>query len=169
MMSEVATGLSNAIPSLLGVVVGFFLATMLRWWERKRKVKAHWEAIRAEMTLCKEKADTFLNTPVAAPLYRFPVMAMQTAFPILLTEGSLNEQEALAVGRYSSQVEDINRGLDYAASQAMDGTTVGLASQYNRLVLKTRDLIEAADGGRSIFEAAQDVVDGRLLLWRQLV
>lgn len=69
-MSNIAAQLSNAISSLLGVVVGFFLATMLRWWERKRKVKAHWEAIRAEMILCKERVDTLLTATVLAPLYR---------------------------------------------------------------------------------------------------
>jgi hypothetical protein len=169
MISELVAGISTAIPALLGTIVGFFLASGHEWWLRKRKIRAHWGAIRAEMTLCKEKADTFINTPVQAPLYRFPVMAVQTAFPILLVEGSLNEQEALAVGRYSSQVEDINRGLDYAASHAMDGDTVGLSSQYNRLVLKTRGLIEASDGGTSLFEAAMAVVDGRLMLWRELV
>jgi hypothetical protein len=145
-------------------VVGFLLANMQRWWQRKRTLKAHWEAIRAEMTLVKEKAETLINTPVMAPLYRLPVVAVQTAFPILLAEGSLREREALAVGRYASQVEDINRGLDYAASRAMGTDTIGLSNEYGRVVLKTRDLTDGPNGNMSLFDIAKSVVDERLRL-----
>jgi len=165
MSPGIETVISNTIPPLLGAAMGFLLATVLSWWQRKRMLKAHWAAIRAEMALVKEKAETLVNTPVLAPLYRLPVVTVQTAFPILLAEGSLNEQEALAVGRYVSQVEDINRGLDYAASRAMGEDTVGLSKEYNRVALKTRGLIDESNGSKSLFDMTKAVVDEQLRLF----
>ncbi|MDE3039664.1 MAG: hypothetical protein KGJ82_03670 [Nitrospirota bacterium] len=163
--------LFKAILPIMGVVVGFFLSSGLGWLQPHRKIKTHWHAIRAEMTLCKEKTETLLETkpPVLSPLYRFPVVAVQTAYPILLTEGVLNEQESLAVSRYSSQVGDINRGLDFAASRTMADDMDGLKKEYGRLILKTEALLSEQDGHPSVFEAAKTIVDGKLLLWREFL
>jgi hypothetical protein len=105
---------------------------------------------------------------VRAPLYRFPVMALNTSFPILLAEGSLNEHEALAIGRYFSHVQDINRGLDNAASCVANGDMDGLGKEYKRNLLKTRHLL-GQEGHENMFDAAKKIVDGRLMRWRELV
>lgn len=78
-----------------------------------------------------------------------------------MAEGVLNEQEVIAISRYSSLLEDINRGLDNAASQV--GNSSRLEQEYDRILLKRNDLMEGQNGNASVFEAAKNVADGRLL------
>lgn len=102
------------MKEFLLLVVGFALGHVPGWLDRKRKLKTHWHAIRAEMILAKEKAEILLNDGIQAPLYRLPVIAYETSFPILLAEGVVTEEETKMVGRCFAQVQDINRGLENA-------------------------------------------------------
>lgn len=165
MTSGIETELIKAIGPLLGAVIGFLLAGGERWIGRKRRLRVHWQAIRAEMMLCKEKVETFRKDKVLSPLYRFPDVTTRTAFPILLSEGNLNEHEALAVGRYSSLVEDLNRGLDNAASHFMAGDNSGLKKEHERAIMKTEQLFLGSGENLSVFEAARAIVDTRLSRW----
>jgi hypothetical protein len=89
------------VKELLFLVIGFILGQVPGWFDRKRKLKTHWHAIRAEMILVKEKAEILLNDGIQAPLYRLPVVAYETSFPILLAEGAVTEEE-IKIG-YSAQ------------------------------------------------------------------
>ncbi len=55
------------------VLLGFLLAAVPLWFDRKRRLKGHFYAIRAELILCKEKAQIFLDDHIASPLYRMPL------------------------------------------------------------------------------------------------
>lgn len=160
--------INKAGLAILGVVVGFILSGGQRWLERKRKLRAHLAAIRAEMKLCKQDAETLLTDNVKSPLYRLSVTAMQTGLPILLSEGHLNEEEVFALTRYSSLVQDLNRGLDYAASCLATDNQLGLDLQYNRNLLKAGHLI-GENGTENVMEAAKQIVDGKLLRWWELL
>lgn len=159
--------MSNALLALLGVFVGFVLSSGHRWIERALKLTTHWQAIRAEMTLCEEKAKALLTAGVLAPLYRFPVVALHTALPILLAEGDMNEEDVLALSRYTSQLEDLNRGLDYAAALEMDGDNSRLRKQFDRIALKTQALTQMQGTNKSMLEIAKIIVNRKRLAWWQ--
>ena len=96
------------------ILLGYFLGLIQPWWFRKDRISAHKAAIRSEMNICKEKAETLLSDGVASPLYRLPLSAYQNAFPALLADGIFNEDQANAITRYFGKAEEINRGLDIA-------------------------------------------------------
>ena len=62
-------GTKEALLILIGFVLGF----VPPWLDRKRRLRAHLQAIRAEMQLARERAIMLLNDNVLAPLYRLPV------------------------------------------------------------------------------------------------
>jgi hypothetical protein len=96
------------------------------------------------------------------------MVAFQTSFPILLAEGALTENESLTVSRFSSQAQDMNRGLDYAAEMYKAGNMEKLEKEYDRNCLKARTLIHGKDGQESLYEAAKRIVDAKVSLgwWR---
>ena len=146
---------------LVGVVVGFFLSWLVGWFDRRRKLKTHWHAIRAELERCHEKATTLLNDHFSAPMYRLPVIAFNTAFPILLSEGELTEDESLTIGRCFDQIQDINRGMDYAAEMDKLGEAAKRDNEYNRNCLKAKRLL-GKDEKQSLYDPAKAIVDAKI-------
>ena len=128
------------------VLVGFVLAWVPQWFDRRRRIVAHLGALRAEALLCTEHANALLMDGVAAPLYRLPTIAFEKAFPVLLVEGELTEEEVLALSRFFAQAQDINRGLDNATRLAHAGDDAMLKQEYQRLLLKAGDLVKGPDG-----------------------
>ncbi len=141
------------------VILGFVLAVLPMWFDRKRRLKGHFYALRAELTLCKEKAEIFLNDRIASPLYRMPLTVYEVAVPILLTEDALKEGEALSLARFYSQAEDINRGLDNAAAMLAQRDEEGLNREVGRLVDKATNMIEPVEGNEPLFSAAMAVIN----------
>ena len=144
-MAEVATGI---IGALAGVVVGFVLAVIWETRQRKGRVAAHWSALRAEATLCEKSAKRYLADGIKAPLYRLPVSAFHTSFPALLADADLAEADVEALEEFYTWVEDINRGLDAAASTTR---TDRLNSEAKRLAAKTEELLGTEDAERGLF------------------
>ena len=125
-------------------------------------MRGHWGALRAELELCAEQGHVLLSHHVGAPLYRFPTMAYEASLPVLIADGDVSEEESMALGRFYCEVEDINRGLDFAAAFIAD--TQRLEQEFQRNVLKCRDLIE---GERSLYVEAKAVVDEKVATsWR---
>ena len=145
------------------LVIGFLLGLVPGWVARGRRLRGHWGALRAELELCADRGQALLTHHVGAPLYRFPTMAYEASLPILLAEADVSEEEAMALGRFYCQVQDINRGLDNAAAVILD--TQRLEQEFQRNVLKCRDLIE---GEQSLYEVARQLVDGKVATpwWR---
>ncbi len=147
---------------VLLILVGFVLAFVPSWLDRKRRLRTHLQAIRAEMQLAQERAAMLLKDKVMAPLYRLPVSAYQTSFPILLAEGVLSEEGAHALGNYFCQVQDINRGLDNATARAHADDNTGLEREYSRLLLKGQRLLQDMPEGQAIFTTGLAVVEQQL-------
>lgn len=168
MTEEITKAIVLAIPPITGVLAGFLLAGGQRWYERQRKLRSHLAAIRAEMGLCKETAETLLHASIQAPLYRFPVTAVRTGFPILLAEGHLNEDEVRALTKYSSWIDDLNRGLDNAAECDRLGNTLKTQQEYRRNLLKAEELL-GIGGKQNLLGIAKLTVDGQLKRWRDFV
>ena len=102
------------------LVIGFLLGLVPGWIARGRRLRGHWGALRAELELCADRGQALLTHHVGAPLYRFPTITYEASLPILLAEADVSEEEAMALGRFYCQVQDINRGLDNAAAFIMD-------------------------------------------------
>ena len=118
--------------------------------------------------MCKERAGIFLKDKKQSPLYRFPVVAFETSFPILLAEGAVTEAESLVISRFSSQVQDINRGLDYAAEMYQAGNFEKLKKEHNRNHLKVKTLIYGKKSREDLYKPAKILVDSKISLgwWR---
>lgn len=149
------------MEELILLVVGFTLGHVPGWLDRKRKLKTHWHAIRAEMLLCNERAETLLNAGIQAPLYRLPEIAYNTSFPILLAEGVVNGDEIITIGRCFGQIQDINRGLDHAAEMYRAGNDNKLQKEHERNCLKAKTLLFGKDGEESLFESANKIVNAK--------
>ena len=156
------------MKEFLLLLAGFLLAHIPGVFDRKRKLKTHWHAIRAEMILSKEKVETLLSASIRAPLYRLPVVAYSTSFPILLAEGAVTEDEVMKIGRCFGQMQDINRGLDYASEMYKLGNNERLEKEHERNCLKAKALLFGEDGKESFFEPAKKIVDSKILVswWR---
>jgi len=50
--------------TLLGVILGFALAEGKNWFERRRRRKAHWGALSAEIEFCRNQAETYFRDEV---------------------------------------------------------------------------------------------------------
>ncbi len=146
---------------VVGAVIGFILSWLPGWFDRRRKLKTHWHATRAELERCHEKATTLLNDGVRAPLDRLPLVAFNTSFPILLSEGELTEGESLIIGRCFDQIQDINRGLDYASEMHKLNEPAKLEQEYNRNLLKAKTLL-GKDGKASLYDPAKAIVDAKI-------
>lgn len=151
-------------------ILGFLLGLVPAWYARKRRLKTHWCALRAEMSQCKEKAETLLKDNVQSPLYRLPLTAYQTSYPILLADGAVGEDEVSVLGNFWALVEDINRGLENAASLYMSGNVVEnkLTGEFHRNQKKAKNLLDSQNGGLSLFEQAKTIIDRKIVLkWWQ--
>jgi hypothetical protein len=144
------------------VLVGFILAWVPQWADRRRRILAHWAALRAEVLLCAECTNALLQDHVAAPLYRLPTLAYEKAFPLLLVEGELSELQVLALSRFFAQVQDINRGLENATRLAQASDDAKLQKEYERLLLKATTLVGGPDGGGGLSADAFALVNEKL-------
>ena len=156
------------MKEVLLILFGFALGHVPAWLDRKRRLKTHWSAIRAELELCRERASALLEDSIRSPLYRLPLSAYQSSFSILLAEGALSEVDALTMGRFFCQVQDINRGLDNAAAMLNASNTAGLDREYERNLLKARRLVDSREGEESLHAEAKRIVDAKVLQpwWR---
>ena len=151
------------MKEVLLVLLGFALGFVPVWLDRKRRLKTHWSAIRAELELCRERASTLLRDSIRSPLYRLPLSAYQSSFSVLLADGDLSEPEVLTIGRFFCQVQDINRGLDNAAAMLNADNAAGLDREYDRNLLKARRLVESREGEESLHADAKRIVDAKVL------
>ena len=156
------------MKEVLLILFGFLLGTIPPWFSRKRRLKSHWCALRADINQCKDKAEILLNDQVMSPLYRLPLTAFRVSFPVLLADGAINEIEVLAIGRFFSLVGEINRGLDYAAQVVKAEDKQQLQQEFNRNCLKAKALIESDNGPESLYDEVRRIVDSKVSLkWWQ--
>ena len=146
------------------VILEMLIGVLPSWFSRKRRLKTHWSALRAEMTLCQEKAKTVLSKDPAylSPLYRLPLLSFQVSLPVLLADGALSESESLIVSRFYSLAQDINRGLDNAAEMHKADKNEKLVKEYDRNCLKSESLINPKDGQPSLYDQAISIVNQKI-------
>ena len=147
------------MESLLLVLLGFFLGLVPGWWSRKQRLKVHWGALRAEVAICREKAETYLNDNVMSPLYRLPTKAYETSFPVLLSDAAVKEEEVRELSKFYGMVEDLNRGLDNAAELHKGNQTGALKTEYKRNCTKAQNITEPQQGDSNLYSIAVSVIE----------
>lgn len=86
----------------------------LSWRQTIERVRGHWEALYVDVEECGTTAGVYVADLVAAPLYRLPTMCYRAGLPALLADSSISEDESRALLKFYSQVETLNRGIDFA-------------------------------------------------------
>ena len=124
------------------VILGFVLALIPNYLQRRRRLRAHWSALGAEAELCAQFAMTYLTAGVEAPLYRLPEAAFTTSFPALLSDAGVKGEEVTGLESFWCLVQDINRGLDNAHDAVRQSNSNQLAAEAGRLKLKCTKLLE---------------------------
>lgn len=150
--------LIGLIGPLLGVVLGFGLGWVSDRFTQRRRRKAHWAALRAEIDYCNRTATTYVErqVKVKSPLYRLPTMAYTKSFPALLADGVLNKKETSVLIEFFTQVETLNRGLDQAESAR--GDEERLNEEYCRNCMKAKGIARNGD----LYRRARAIVDAYL-------
>ena len=144
LLSEVKV--STLITAAGGAAIGALATQFKEWRARKRRQKAHWYALSAEVELCREMAETFYGARYASPLYRLSTLAYLHSFPGLLADGAARmKQDTRAVTQFYNQVEALNRGLDQANDARDDDQKLKdnqkLKEEHLRNRMKAEDLI----------------------------
>jgi hypothetical protein len=126
----------SILGSLAGVVVGAAITGGRDWLTRKRRLSGQWDALKAELSVCADLAETYRSDRYKAPAYRLPTFVFDAAFPVLITESEMPGSDAGALLRFYGLVGDVNRGLDAAADAAASGDSQRLDNERNRLLAK---------------------------------
>jgi hypothetical protein len=155
-----------ALIGVVGVVVGVLLTLFTEWVRGRYRRRAHWAALSAEIELCRNLAETYLKDEIGSPLYRLPTIAYANSLPVLLSDGSLNEDDTRKLLSFFNEVETLNRGLDQAEGARLisdpmvsDGK---LIAEFRRNRLKAERLVPAMTNDPSYYDAAKSVVRSRL-------
>ena len=101
------------------MALGFGLGFIPPWLNRQRRMKLHWQALRAENMIALERVTELLSANIAAPLYRLPMRAYDAALKALLADGAnITPDKIKILYEAADLIGDINRGLDYCAELA---------------------------------------------------
>lgn len=132
------------------LALGFGLGLVPAWLVRYRRLQAQWAALDADFELCGEKLNEILATENGSPLSRLPTRASSASVPILFSEGSVDRDEAMAIGRCLDHIDDINRGLDAATAAETAGDAEKAGKEHSQLrsiaeQLRDKDLPKAVE------------------------
>jgi len=136
----------SAGAALVGAALGFAGPQLVAWWQKRKRHRAYWSAMSAEIDLCREHAEAYLKDRVVAPLYRLSTIAYANGFPSLLGDGAVTGDETKTVLAFYGLVDQINRGLKQANDALVDMKMTNKAVAENlRLDEKCKHMI--AEGG----------------------
>jgi len=151
-MSEAVVG---AIIGFVGVLVGAGITQGAAFWQRRARHRSYWQALRAEVEICREHGDAYLADSVNSPAYRLPMKAYENALPGLLQDGAISHDEAKAVLAYYTQVDQMNRVLEQAHAAWVSGREDDLKRESDRLALKARHV----SAGDKYYRRLQSIFD----------
>ena len=156
----------GAGAALVGATLGFAGPQLVAWSQKRKRHRAYWSAMSAEVDLCREDAEVYVRDMVIAPLYRLSTIAYANGFPGLLGDGAVSGDEAKAVLSFYSLVDQINRGLEQANDALVDGKKTDKAiAESLRLDEKCKRLV--AEGGP--YDAVRAVIDAHIKRSRRLL
>lgn len=161
---------TEVIAAFVGAAVAFALVLLYDWLKSRRRRRAHFAALRAEIEHCRRLAQTYLTDGVAAPLYRLPTVAYAHSLPALLADGGLDEAHTRDLLAFFNQVETLNRGLDQSEGARLIANPTErdakLSDELSRNCLKAEKLIPVHLQSSSLYDRAISVVNSRLRWFR---
>jgi hypothetical protein len=162
----------EVIGAITGAAVAFFVVVAYDLLRSRRRRRAHFAALRAELEYCRTLADTYLRDQIAAPLYRLPTHAYSASFPALLADAALSEAETSKLLQFFVEVETLNRGLEQAEEARLIDNEVlrdeKLKAEYGRNRLKAERLVPLNALTQSYYGHARAALDARLRWYRLL-
>lgn len=147
------------IETVVGVALGFGLSEAKSFFSTRRRRIVHWKVLKAEVEFCSQLAKRFLDDNVVAPLYRLPTQAFSHAFPQLLVDAKVSEQEMRAVQMFFSQVEALNRGFEQVELARFDSEK--MSKEYSRNRSKAELLLPRVETRDSYFTEAHRLLQER--------
>jgi len=146
------------VGTLLGTWAGYRLRASDERKDKRRRIRATWGAISAEVEACKRMATEYLRPTgnghrVAAPQWRLPNVMLTSSLRALLADGDPSEPEVDALLKYHTEVETLNRGLDLA--QEAGTSLLDLSSRMWVNDLKAQRLAE----GGEYYAALRPLID----------
>jgi hypothetical protein len=160
---------SDAFYGLVGVIVGALLTWIPAWLDRKRRIKANWHIIDQDIVLSHGRLSTLAEEKVLSPLYRLPMLGYEISLPGLVGDSAIGPDQYLVLSDFFLQVQDINRGLDQAASAVTSSNTPAMMLEANRNGLKARALLRGREGDSApLYDRAKSIAEEQLKLswWR---
>jgi hypothetical protein len=158
---------SDAFYGLVGVIIGALLAALLTWipasLDRKRRIKANWHIIDQDIVLSHGRLSTLAKGDVLSPLYRLPLLGYEISLPALVADSAIGPDQYLVLSDFFLQVQDINRGLDQAASAVSISNDHAIKLESNRNGLKARALLQGREGDpEPLYDQAKRIVQEQL-------
>ncbi|HHX8365502.1 TPA: hypothetical protein ACVOZA_004646 [Vibrio alginolyticus] len=147
------------MEKIIFLIIGFVLAFIPKWLDRKRKIRAHWHAISAEVSRIETKVNMLREDGIASPLYRLPVKCYETSFSMLLTEGAVEKSEVIALENFYDLVQDINRGLDQVSAAYANNDDNTLNADSKRNFYKANELVL---GDKALINKVKPIVEHKL-------
>lgn len=145
--------------AFVGTACAFIFSGVKDWRARCQKRKSHWCALRAEIEVCRDKAETYLRDNIIAPLYRLPTIAYSQSFPALLSDAAVAEGEVKSLIEFFTEVESLNRGLDLAQTARERRDEEAVQQEYGRNRLKAERLVPPPPGNKNYYTSVRAVVD----------
>ena len=122
-----------------GATLAFALVVLYDYLRSRRRRRAHFAALRAELNLCHELAQTYQRDNVAAPLYRLPAVAYAHSLPALLAEASLSENELNRLLTFFNGSSRISVGSSVGRPEVCAGGWAGTVAELNPLLCRMVD------------------------------
>jgi len=153
------------LVGIINLLIGFALAFVPRWLDRRRRLLSYWKVLRAEIEYCRKGA---LAIEVVSPLGRLPRAIYDEVLKHVVAEGDIEPDEADKLARYYDLVQQVNDSLDIvAAAIEREGKDSERAKEEVRRTTLKRSRF-AADHPERYYTAAIEVANRRCSrsLWR---
>lgn len=111
------------VQSVLFVGLGWLLSGIWPWQQKAKARKAHWLAMKTEVSIWKRKADQFKDEQILGPLYRLPIINYWNSLMNLIASGFTETEKIDRLSDFFLNANGFNRGLDNIDSYIRVGFT----------------------------------------------
>lgn len=147
------------LVSLLSLLVGFVLAFVPRWFDRKRNLSCYWKVLRQEIEYCHDGALGVSKAGVLSPLGRLPTAIYDEVLKHIVAEGDVEPAEVRILMRYYDNVRQVNDSLNLIAAALESGDSTRAQKEFGRTKLKTAKF--EGDHAESYFAPTIELVNRR--------
>lgn len=149
------------LVGIVNLLIGFALAFVPRWFDRRRRLLSYWKVLREEIQYCQGGGLGLEKAGITAPLGRLPTEVYDEVFKHIVGEGDIEPAESRSLMRYYDLVSQVNRSLDIsAAAVEREGRDSARAKEeFGRTVVKARRF--APDHEERYYASVIEIVNRR--------